>query len=89
LEGQADLALFTNATQVEHLFRIAAEDKVDDWLQRAFSRMVVGSVGPICTEALEQFGVKPDFEPAHPKMGALVAEAAASAHRLLVAKSAP
>lgn len=89
LEGQADLVLFTNATQVEHLFRIAAEDKVDDWLQRAFSRMVVGSVGPICTEALEQFGVKPDFEPAHPKMGVLVAEAAASAHRLLVAKSAP
>ncbi|HEU4342517.1 MAG TPA: uroporphyrinogen-III synthase [Candidatus Binatia bacterium] len=89
LEGQADLALFTNATQVEHLFRIAAEDKVSDWLQRAFGRIVVGSVGPICTELLEQFGVKPDFEPVHPKMGVLVAEAAAAAHRLLAEKNAP
>jgi uroporphyrinogen-III synthase len=50
---------------------------------------VIGSVGPVCTEVLEQFELKPDIEPTHPKMGSLIAEVAASAHRLLAAKSIP
>jgi uroporphyrinogen-III synthase len=49
-------------------------------------RAVVGSVGPICTEALDRFGIDPDIEPAHPKMGSLLAEVAASAQPLLEAK---
>ena len=44
-------------------------------LRRAF----VASIGPTTTEALEEFGVKPDFEPSHPKMGFLVREAAENA----------
>jgi hypothetical protein len=35
---------------------------------------------------LEQFGLKPNIEPAHPKMGSLLAEIAASAHVVLAAK---
>jgi hypothetical protein len=35
---------------------------------------------------LEQFGLKPDIEPVHPKMGALIAEVAASARAILSAK---
>jgi len=89
LEGQADVALFTNANQVDNLFRVAADDKVDDSLRRAFKGVVIGSVGPVCTEVLEQFELKPDIEPTHPKMGSLIAEVAASAHRLLAAKSIP
>jgi uroporphyrinogen-III synthase len=50
--------------------------------------MVIGSVGPVCTQVLEQFGLKPDIEPAHPKMGSLIAEVAASAPSLLAAKRA-
>jgi uroporphyrinogen-III synthase len=89
LEGQADVALFTNANQVDNLFRVAADDKVDDSLRRAFKAVVIGSVGPVCTEALEHFELKPDIEPTHPKMGSLIAEVAASARRLLAAKSIP
>ena len=89
LEGQADVALFTNANQVDNLFRVAADDKVDDSLRRAFKGVVIGSGGPDCTEVLEQFEIKPDIEPTHPKMGSLIAEVAASAHRLLAAKSIP
>jgi uroporphyrinogen-III synthase len=37
---------------------------------------MVGSIGPATTEALEEFGVRPQFEPSHPKMGFLVREAA-------------
>jgi uroporphyrinogen-III synthase len=49
---------------------------------------VIASVGPVCTEVLEQFGLKPDIEPAHSKMGALIAEVAASAQSILSTKRA-
>lgn len=87
LKGDADVALFTNGAQVDHLFRIATEDKVEESLRLAFKSKVIGSVGPICTQVLEQFGLKPDIEPIHPKMGSLVAEVAAAAYRLLNEKS--
>ena len=50
----------------------ALEDAAMDALRRCF----VGSIGPTTTEALEEFGVRPAFEPSHPKMGVLVVEAA-------------
>ena len=88
LRAEADMALFTNGAQVEHLFKVAADDKADGGLRIALQKIVVASVGPVCTQVLEQFGLKADLEPAHPKMGALIAESAASAHRLLAAKRA-
>ena len=88
LNGEADVALFTNGAQVDHLFQIAVEDKADEKLRRACANLVIASVGPVCTEVLERFGVKPDIEPPHPKMGSLIAAVAASARRVLAAKSA-
>lgn len=88
LNGEADIALFTNGAQVDHLFRVAAEEKIGPSLRGALKKMVVGSVGPICTQVLERFGLKPDIEPTHPKMGSLIAEIAASAHELLAHKGA-
>ena len=88
LRAEADIALFTNGAQVDHVFKVAAGDKTDDGLRIALQKIVVASVGPVCTQVLEQFGLKPDLEPAHPKMGALIAECAASAHRILAAKRA-
>jgi uroporphyrinogen-III synthase len=84
--GDADIVLFTNGVQVDHLFRIAAEMQTVEKLRVALQRTVIGSVGPICTQVLEQFDIDPDIEPAHPKMGSLMAELAASAHPLLEAK---
>ena len=84
--GDAEVVLFTNGAQVDHLFRVAAENNHTDSLREGFQRAVVGSVGPICTEVLEQYGIDPDIEPAHPKMGSLIAEVAASAQPLLEAK---
>jgi uroporphyrinogen-III synthase len=46
----------------------------------------VASVGPVCTQVLKEFGIAPDLEPPHPKMGSLVAEVAAKARALLAAK---
>jgi uroporphyrinogen-III synthase len=86
LRGDADVALFTNGAQVEHLFRVAAEDGADEKLRLACKNIVIGSVGPVCTEVLQQFGLKPDIEPVHPKMGSLIADVAASADHILSTK---
>lgn len=86
LRGGAEIALFTNGAQIEHLFRVAAEENAETPLRLACSRLVIGSVGPVCTQALQRFGLKPDIEPAHPKMGSLIAEVAASARRISSAK---
>ncbi len=88
LRADADVALFTNGAQVEHLFKVAGEEKAEERLRIAMQKIVIASVGPVCTEVLEQFGLKPDLEPAHPKMGSLIAEVAASAQRILAAKRA-
>ena len=86
LRGEADVALFTNGVQVEHLFKVAAYDKADEKLRRGCKNLAIGSIGPICTQVLEQYGLKPDMEPEHPKMGSLIAEVAASAWAVLAAK---
>jgi uroporphyrinogen-III synthase len=88
LRGEVEVALFTNGAQVDHLFKVAAGAQPEESLPLAFKRVVVGSVGPVCTHVLEQFDIRPDIEPAHPKMGSLIAEIAASAHRVLAAKRA-
>ena len=48
--------------------------------------MVIGSIGPTTTEALEEFGVRADLEPSHPKMGLLVQETAQRAEAILKTK---
>jgi uroporphyrinogen-III synthase len=68
--GRVDVALFTSATQVEHLFQVAALEV--DTLRAALATTVIGSIGPVCREALERRGVRVDVEPQHPKMGHLV-----------------
>jgi uroporphyrinogen-III synthase len=88
IRGEADIALFTNGAQVVHLFRIAADDKAEEKLRVGCKNIMIASVGPVCTEMLEQFGLKPDLEPPHPKMGSLIAETAASADRILAEKRA-
>ena len=86
VRGNVDVALFTNGAQVEHLFRVAGEDKAEEQLRSGCKNVVIGSVGPICTQVLEKHGLKPDVEPAHPKMGALLAEVAASATTVMKKK---
>jgi uroporphyrinogen-III synthase len=81
--GTVDGAVFTNSAQVEHLFRVA-EDA--DRLRAGLARAVVASVGPVCSEALEAHGVRPDLEASPPKMGPLVALVAERARAVLAAK---
>jgi len=83
---EVDVALFTTSVQIDHLLRVAAERGIEDYVRAAFSKMLVASVGPATTEALEDNGIHPDFEPSHPKMGFLVQETAERAEALLKSK---
>jgi len=70
--GQVDVALFTSATQVYHLLEYAATEKQSEPLRAALVRVLIASIGPICSEALRQHGLIPDLESEHGKMGPLV-----------------
>jgi uroporphyrinogen-III synthase len=88
IEGEADVAMFTTSIQLTHLFRIAAEAHLDEAVHDSLRRMVIASIGPTTTEALEEFGIQPDIVPSHPKMGFLVKETAEQAGALLERKRA-
>jgi uroporphyrinogen-III synthase len=84
--GDFHVALFTTARQIDHLIQVAKETGLEDFVLDALTRVVTGSIGPATSEALEEFGIRPDLEPSHPKMGFLVAETAARAEEFLRAK---
>ena len=86
VQGRIDVLLVTSATQIHNLMQVAAESGVAEQVREGLRRAVIASIGPIATEALQSFGLTPDFEPSHPKMGQLVFEVAGKAGDLLRAK---
>jgi len=74
--GEFDVALFTTAVQIEHLLRVAEEEGISAATMTALRSAWIASIGPTTTEALQEFGLNPQLEPSHPKMGILVREAA-------------
>jgi len=85
-EATVEVALFTSATQVEHLLRVAEDEGGAAPLRAGAARVVIGSVGPVCSAALTRAGFAVDVEPTHPKMGPLVAETLRAAPTLLARK---
>ncbi len=88
IEGQVDVALFTTSIQLTHLFRLAAEARLEEKVLAGLRRMVIASIGPTTSEALEEFGLAADLAPTHPKMGLLVKETAEQAAVILERKRA-
>ncbi|HEY2776216.1 MAG TPA: uroporphyrinogen decarboxylase [Candidatus Binatia bacterium] len=88
LARTADVLLFTSSTQVLHLFEVARRLGVEDGLRSAVAEVVIGSVGPVCSETLAEQGLSVDFEPSHPKLGTLIKEASALAPALIVERRA-
>jgi len=74
--GEFGAALFTTSIQIAHLFRVASEEGIEQPVRDGLSKIFVASVGPATSEALEEYGVRVDFVPSHPKMGFLVQETA-------------
>ncbi|MDE1177813.1 MAG: uroporphyrinogen-III synthase [Edaphobacter sp.] len=86
IRGSVDVILFTTGAQVVHLFQIATEMNAEGDLRAGLQALVVFSIGPSTTEVLLQYGITPDFEPSHPKMGFLVNESAQRAGDLVQEK---
>lgn len=85
--GDVHVALFTTAIQIPHLLRIAGEEGLEEAVLRQLrSRTVVASIGPSCSEMLDEHGIPTDIAPSHPKMGFLVKETADQAEQLLKRK---
>lgn len=86
--GRADVVVFTTAVQIDHVMRVA-EPSAAERLRRALrERIVVASIGPTATEALDSHGVAVDIQPVQPKLGPLVASIARDAAVHLAAKRA-
>jgi uroporphyrinogen-III synthase len=86
IAGEFDVVLFTTSMQLVNLMKIAEEEGISRQVVEALQSAFIGSIGPTTTEALEDYGLKADFEPSHPKMGILVNEAAGLAAKGLANK---
>jgi uroporphyrinogen decarboxylase len=86
IDGRVQVVLFTSAVQVEHLLSVAEADGVKNQLLEVLPNVVVGSVGPTCSERLASYGIAVDHEPEHPKMGPLVQETALHAKEIMQKK---
>jgi uroporphyrinogen-III synthase len=84
--GGFDAVLLTTSMQVVNLMKIATEEGIGQQVIEALQSAFVGSIGPTTTETLEEYGIKPNFEPSHAKMGLLVNEAAALANKTTIGK---
>ena len=74
IDGAVDAIAFTSQIQCRHLFQVAADMARSDALIDALNtRVVVAAIGPVCAAALRTFGVVPRVQPAHPKMGPMIA----------------
>jgi len=82
------VAVFTTSVQVVHLLKIAEEMHLAEKIRGAFGKILVGSIGPVTSEALREHDLPVDFEPSHPKMGFLVNELAQRSAELLQRKRA-
>ena len=84
--GHADIILFTNSNQIQQVLRFAQQEGLEKEFREGLGRTVVGSLGPVCSEYLDEYGVPVDLEPERPRMENLVEEASRRGPSLLVRK---
>ena len=82
-EGRVDVVLFTTGVQLVHFWQIVEELHREADVRRGLQRVVVASIGPTTSEELHRHNLVADFEPSHPKLGALVREAAERSEGIL------
>ncbi|HJN07947.1 MAG TPA: uroporphyrinogen decarboxylase [Pirellulaceae bacterium] len=84
--GERSVMLFTTAQQVVNVLAVAEEMGLSEEVQQQLRGAVIASVGPTTSETLRELGISVDIEPEHPKMGPLVAAAAARSEPILARK---
>jgi uroporphyrinogen decarboxylase len=86
IDGEADVVLFTNSNQINLVLQLAQEEGIEKEFRTALAKTVVASVGPFCSQFLDEYGVPVDIEPEQPRMGELVREASERGPGLLEKK---
>jgi len=85
-EGQRDMLLLTSAHQIVNMMRIAEQMGMTDRLREGLRGTAIASIGPTTTQMLSECDLHADLEPAHPKMGHLVTEAAKRSGELVATR---
>jgi uroporphyrinogen-III synthase len=70
--GQVDAVAFTNAAQVQNLFKVADELGRTDALRSSLGRTLIASIGPVSSHALRDAGIQIGLEASPPKLGTLM-----------------
>ena len=70
---QVDAVVFTSAVQIQNLYAVADAGGRSAQLADQLNRLVVASIGPVCSQALRARGIEPTLEANPPKLGPLVA----------------
>jgi uroporphyrinogen-III synthase len=71
--SSVDAVVFTSAVQIRNLYAVATQSGRAPELSSQLNRLVIASIGPVCSRALREHGIKPTFEADPPKLGPLVA----------------
>ena len=71
-ESRIDAVVFTSAVQIQNLYAVAAAEGRASGLADRLNRLIVASIGPVCSRALMAYGIRPAFEASPPKLGPLV-----------------
>lgn len=73
VERRVDAMLFTSQVQFRHLLIAAGQIGLEEPLVRALrDRVIVGSVGPVCSRVLRASGIVPDVMPHSPNGASLI-----------------
>jgi uroporphyrinogen-III synthase len=71
--GRVDAVMFTSAVQVQNLHAAAELTGRSGDLAARLHGLIVASIGPVCSRALQRYGIRPTFEADPPKLGPLLA----------------
>jgi len=86
IEGKVDLALFTSAIQVDNMLQVARDRRQEAALRRAFAKVGIFSIGPMCSEKLRDLQFFPDEEVFPNKMDQIVELAAQKGNEVVERK---
>jgi uroporphyrinogen-III synthase len=70
--GRVDAVVFTSAVQMHNLYAIAQKAGSAALLAGHLNRLIVASIGPVCSRTLRDYGVTPTLEASPPKLGPLL-----------------
>lgn len=70
--AEIDLLLFTSANQIVNVLAVADQLSLLDDFRKACAGAFIASIGPTCSEALQDHDLPVHFEASPPKMGQLV-----------------